>query len=62
MGSPNEFNNGNANVNNLNNGNANDANNVNNSGGAVVPVINLTAVSLNGMTGQGTVDHPFEVN
>ena len=61
MGSPDGFDDGHARVGRLSSGRALAAYRVIYSGGAVVPVINLTAVSLNSMTGEGTVDHQFEV-
>ena len=61
LGSPSEFYNGDAIVYGLNYGDASIAHSVLASSAVAVPVINLTAVSLNSMTGQGTVDNPFEV-
>ena len=62
LGSPGGFYRGSAYVSSLDSGRAGAVDYVHPSSSAVaVPVINLTAVSLNSMTGQGTVDNPFEV-
>ena len=56
LGSPNEFNNGNANVHNVNNdGNLNN-NNVNNTNG-VRPIININADYIR--SGSGTASNPY---